>query len=30
MDKFNYFSGKPYKVKERFEIFLTDHHAGNI
>ena len=30
MVKFNYFSGKTYKVKERFEVFLTDHYAGDI
>ena len=30
MVKFNYFSEKPYKVKERFEIFFIDHYAGDI
>ena len=28
--KFNYFNGRPNKVKERFEIFLTEHCAGDI
>ena len=30
MIKFNYFSGRPNKVKERFEIFLIDHFADDI
>ena len=30
MVNFNYFSGRPNKVKERFETFLTDHYAGDI
>ena len=30
MVKFNYVSEKPNKVKERFEIFLIDHYAGDI
>ena len=30
MVKFNYFSGRPNKVKQRFEIFLIDHYAGYI
>ena len=30
MVKFNYFSGKRYNVKERFEIFFIDHYEGDI
>ena len=30
MVKFNYFSGRPNKVKERFETFLIDHYKGDI
>ena len=30
MVKFNYFTGKRYKVKERFEIFFIDHYEGDI
>ena len=30
MVKFNYLHGRPNKVKERFETFLTDLYAGDI
>ena len=30
MVKFNYFNGRPNKVKERFETFLIDHYSGDI
>ena len=30
MVTFNYFSGRPNKVIERFEKLLIDHYPGNI
>ena len=30
MVKFNYFSGRPNKVKERFDTFLIDYYEGDI
>ena len=30
MVKYNYFSGRPNKAKERFEICLIDHYVGDI
>ena len=30
MVKFNYFSGRPKQVKERFKSFFINHYAGDI